>query len=141
MRRALLAAFMFAIACAPASAEVRIESSSGGEVTQFLELFAVLRKSGQRIVIDGPCYSACTLALSTIPHKRICVTRRAVLGFHAARLVDERGNEYPAAKATRVLAATYPAAIRRWIKRHGGLTDRPIYLRGRELAALYPVCH
>ena len=40
----------------------------------------------------------------------------------------------------RKLMSPYPAAIRRWIKRHGGLTDRPIYLRGRELAALYPLC-
>jgi hypothetical protein len=26
------------------------------------ELFAVLRQSGERIAIDGPCYSACTLS-------------------------------------------------------------------------------
>ena len=27
-----------------------------------------------------------------------------------------------------------------WIRRHGGLTARPIFLHGRELAALYPAC-
>ena len=36
-----------------------------------------LRKSGQRVVIDGTCASACTLVLGVIPHDRICVTSRA----------------------------------------------------------------
>jgi hypothetical protein len=29
-----------------------------------------------------------------VPSSRICVTRRAVLGFHAARSVDRRGRMY-----------------------------------------------
>jgi hypothetical protein len=123
-------------------ADVRIEASTGGVVSNFLELFRLLRRSGQRIVIDGPCYSACTLVLSTIPRDRICVTRRAVLGFHAPKLADAYGQEYPAPEATtRVVTAAYPVAIRNWIRRHGGLTDRPIFLRGRELTALYRLCH
>jgi hypothetical protein len=121
-------------------ADVRIKASTGGVVSNFLELFGLLRRSGERIVIDGPCYSACTLVLSTIPRNRICVTRRAILGFHAPKLVDAYGQEYPAPEATTVVTAAYPAAIRNWIRRHGGLTDRPIFLRGRELAALYRLC-
>jgi hypothetical protein len=140
MRRALCAALFFLVSFNPALGEVRIEASTGGEVTRFLELFAVLRQSGERIVIDGPCYSACTLVLSTIPHSRLCVTRRAVLGFHAPRLVDDYGQEYFAPEATHVMDAAYPAPIRNWISRHGGLTQRPIFLRGRELMALYPLC-
>src|SRR4029450_12221462 len=60
-------------AATPAFAEIRILSSPGGDVRGFLKLFEVLRESGERIVIDGPCYSACTLVLSTIPRERICV--------------------------------------------------------------------
>ena len=56
----------------------------------YLEVFARVRQSGERVVIDGLCLSACTLVLSTIPRNRICVTRRAVLGFHAPRLFDPR---------------------------------------------------
>jgi hypothetical protein len=141
MRRALCAVVVFLVCLNPALADVRIEASTGGVVSNFLELFRFLRSSGQRVVIDGPCYSACTLVLSTIPRNRICVTRRAVLGFHAPKLADEYGQEYPAPEAaTRVVTATYPAPIRNWIRRHGGLTDRPIFLRGRELAALYRLC-
>jgi hypothetical protein len=62
------------------------------------------------------------------------------LGFHAGKLVNQYGEEFPATEATRAVATTYPAEIRNWIRRHGGLTRRPIYLRGRELAALYPLC-
>ena len=66
MRRFLYTALLFIVGCNPALAEVRIEASTGGVVSHYLELFAVLRQSGERIVIDGPCFCACTLALSTI---------------------------------------------------------------------------
>jgi hypothetical protein len=140
VRRIALTALLLLAALAPAFAEVRILSSPGGEVTQYLRLFAAVRATGERVVIDGPCLSACTLLLSTIPNNRICVTRRAILGFHAARAMDRRGRIYAAPEATRVVAATYPAPVRAWIARHGGLTSRLILLRGRDLAAIYPRC-
>ena len=68
-----------------AQADVRILSSPGGAVDAYLAAFSRVRQSGERVIIDGPCLSACTLVLSTIPRNRICVTRRAVLGFHAPR--------------------------------------------------------
>ena len=139
MRRAL-ALFFSLLSLAPAHAEVRIEASPGGEARSFVDFFDRVRESGERVVIDGPCFSACTLVLSIVPKSRICVTSRAILGFHAARLVDQFGGEYPAPEATRVVAATYPAPIRSWIKRHGGLTTEPIFLYGRELSAYYPRC-
>jgi hypothetical protein len=135
----LAAVTSFALA-APAAADVRIESSPGGDVADYLTLFSVIRQSGERVVIDGPCLSACTLVLSTLPRNRICVTRRAVLGFHAARILDQYGREYPADDATRAVNATYPAPVRAWIRRHGGLSHKLILLRGHELAALYPSC-
>ena len=125
----------------PAGAEVRILGSPGGEVGSYLQLFAAVRQSGQRVVIDGPCYSACTLVLSSIPRERICVTRRAVLGFHAPRWIDRRGKQYAASKDTvRAVADVYPADVRAWIDRNGGLTSKAIYLRGNQLMAMYPRC-
>jgi hypothetical protein len=125
----------------PARADVRILSSSGGAVDDYLRIFAQLRASGERIIIDGPCLSACTLVLSTIPKNRICVTRRAVLGFHAPQKLDPRsGRMSRTPEATRIVTQSYPAGVRAWIKRRGGLTQKVIYLRGRELAALYPRC-
>ena len=125
----------------PAWADVRILSSPGGAVDAYLSAFARLRQSGERVIIDGPCLSACTLVLSTIPRNRICVTRRAVLGFHAPRWFDTRsGHTMRAPEATRVVTASYPPGVRAWIKKRGGLTQKVIYLRGKELAGLYPHC-
>jgi hypothetical protein len=129
-----------AVLTAPARAEVRILASPGGAVGPFLELFERVRQTGEPVVIDGPCLSACTLVLSTVPNDRICVTRRAVLGFHAARSVDRRGRIYAEPEASQAVLEAYPAPVRGWISRHGGLTSRLLLLRGRELAAIYPLC-
>jgi hypothetical protein len=127
-------------AASPVSAEVRILGSPGGEVGPFLQLFEAVRQSGQRVVIDGPCLSACTLVLSMVPHNRICVTRRAAFGFHAARWLDRSGRFYAAPRESQIVLATYPAAVRRWIERRGGLSSRLLVLRGRELAKMFPAC-
>jgi len=97
MKAIFLATLLLALASPQAKAEVRILASPGGEVGPFLDLFERVRASGERVVIDGPCLSACTLVLSMVPNNRICVTRRAILGFHAARSVDRQGRMYAAA--------------------------------------------
>ena len=134
-----VAAALFA-AIGHAQAEVRILASPGGQVGPFIELFDRLNASGERVVIDGPCLSACTLVLMMVPAERICVTRRAVLGFHAARSIDRRGRMYAEPEASREVEAAYPTPVREWIARRGGLTSRLLLLRGRELAAIYPRC-
>jgi hypothetical protein len=128
-----------AILAAPASADVRIMSSPGGQIGPFLDLFDAVRQSGQRVVIDGPCYSACTLVLTVLPRDRICVTRRAVLGFHGARSLTRRGLRLEP-QASKLVLEAYPAPVRRWIVRHGGLNSHLLRLRGRELYAMYPTC-
>ena len=125
---------------APLHAEVRILASPGGQVGPFLDLFEKVRSSGERVVIDGPCLSACTLVLSLVPGERICVTRRAVLGFHAAKSMDRRGRMYAEPEASKLVLQAYPSGVRNWIVQRGGLTSRLLLLRGRELAALYPRC-
>jgi hypothetical protein len=138
--RALLTVCALALAAAPASADLRIVASPGGQIGPYLKLFDAVRSSGQRVIIDGPCLSACTLVLSTVPRSRICVTRRAVLGFHAASSRDRRGRLVREPEATAVVLATYPAQVRSWIEHHGGLTGRVLLLRGRELASMYAAC-
>lgn len=140
LKTIVLAAVAGALALSPVQAEVRILASSGGPVGTFLDLFEKVRASGERVVIDGPCLSACTLVLSLVPNDRICVTRRAVLGFHAARSIDQRGRMYAEPEASELVLQAYPAAVRGWIRHHGGLTSRLLLLRGPELAAIYPSC-
>ena len=136
----LLAVALWFFTTMLARAEVRILASPGGEVGPFIELFDKVRASGERVVIDGPCLSACTLVLSMVPSDRICVTRRAVLGFHAARSVDRRGRIYAEPEASQLVLDAYPGPVRNWIIRRGGLTSHLLLLRGRELAAIYHRC-
>jgi hypothetical protein len=74
-----------------------------------------------------------TLVLSAVPKNRICVTRRTVLGFHEARLIDRRGRFHVDPEATEIMYETYPTAVRGWIHRRGGLTSHLLPLRGRDL--------
>jgi hypothetical protein len=136
----LLAALLGSLISPPAKAEIRILASPGGQVGPFLDLFERVRASGERVVIDGPCLSACTLVLTMVPSERICVTRRAILGFHGARSVDPRGRLYAEPEASELVLEAYPSPVRGWIRHHGGLTSRLLLLRGRELAAIYPSC-
>ncbi len=137
---AIAAACLLAIGTASASATVRIDGDPGGRIDQYLSRFEALRSSGERVVIDGPCNSACTLMLGKLPRSQICMTSRASLGFHAAWTPDAMGRPVSSRMWTRVLWNNYPQHIRTWISRHGGLTPRMIYLRGNELSHMYPRC-
>jgi hypothetical protein len=140
VRAAVLAALLAFAGVDTALADMRIRLDTGGRIDAYLHRYAVVRKSGQKVIIDGPCLSACTVLLGTIPKDRICVTGRAALGFHAAWVPAGRGRHAPSALGDRMLWANYPVPVREWITRHGGLTRKVIYLRGRELTALYPRC-
>ena len=138
---ALAGALASALVTSVASADVRITNDPGGEITAYLSRFQEMRASGERLVIDGPCLSACTLFTALIPRNKVCVTARAVLGFHAASYYDDASRSLvPTRAGTRLVMRLYPQAIRNWIVRHGGLTPRIIGLRGRELASLYNTC-
>ncbi len=103
MRRLSVTLLLLVVAAAPALADIRIVSSSGGVVGNYLEFFSRVKKSGDRVIIDGPCLSACTLVLSTIPRNRICVTSRAVLGFHSPAIIDQEGHRYRSREATKAV--------------------------------------
>ena len=136
----VLGVALAALTMSNASATVRIVSDAGGQIGPYLENLVALRSSGERVVIDGPCLSACTMVLGVIPRDRICVTRRARLGFHAAWHPGNNGRPVTSRGGTRLLMDVYPQNVRRWIARKGGLTPRMMYLHGRELASMYPTC-
>ena len=114
---ALAGALASALVTCAASADVRITGDPGGEVSSYIEKFVEIRNTGERIIVDGPCLSACTLFTGIVPRDRVCITRRAALGFHAASYYND---------ASRSLVPT----------RHGSA----LVMRGPELSALYPIC-
>jgi hypothetical protein len=134
-------AALAALSISSASATVRIVSDAGGQIGPYLENLVAIRGSGERVVIDGPCLSACTMILGVIPRERICVTSRARLGFHAAWHPGDNGRPITSRGGTQLLMDIYPQNVRQWIARKGGLTARMLYLHGRELASMYPTCH
>jgi hypothetical protein len=123
-----------------AFATVVITDDAGGSLGAYLERYAAIRDSGERVIVDGSCLSACTLVLAIIPSERICLTQNAVFGFHAASSSEEQ--RYPAAAgaATRALWALYPAPIRNLIAKKGGLSGKIIYLTAQELSSSFPRC-
>jgi hypothetical protein len=138
----VLLAVTIAAACnVPASATVRITSDPGGQLGPYLDKLQSLRSSGQSVIIDGSCLSACTMVLGMIPHDRICVTSRATLGFHMAWHPDQNGRQISDKGGTKLMMSVYPQQLRDWINHRGGLSAHVIYLSGGELASMYPICN
>ena len=137
----LFAAVVLLAGIAASHATVRIAEDRGGRIGTYVDKYQSLRSSGEQGVIDGLCASACTIILGAVPHDRICVTSRARLGFHAAWDMGPDGRAVTNREATRMLYSMYPAPVRRWIARRGGLTRHMIFLGGQQLASMYRPCY
>lgn len=137
---ALLLSGMSAFGTTPAAATMRIAEDRGGQIGQYLQAFGMLRSSGERVVIDGNCLSACTLVLGIIPPSKICATPRARLGFHAAWMPDGDGRPITSPMGTQALWNIYPNSVRHWISRNGGLSRKMIFMQGRELSNFVASC-
>lgn len=137
---ALLTAAVLLVGASASHAAVRIGNDPGGLIADYLDRYEGLRASGQAVVIDGLCASACTMVLGAVAHDKICVTPNAALGFHAAYNFVGRGRTMTNPEATELLYAQYPAQIRRWIDNRGGLTPHMMFLRGRQLEAMFRPC-
>ena len=123
-----------------ASATVVLSGDPGGKMEEYMARFQQVRASDENVVIDGNCMSACTMVLGLVPRNRVCATENAVLGFHAAWMYDKSGNRVASPSGTRDLMKTYPASVRAWIARNGGLKPEMMYLRGGALAAVIKPC-
>lgn len=136
----LIAALAGVLTTSPASATIRITGDTGGQIGTYIQRHEAMRQSGERVVIDGPCLSACTMVLGAIPRNRICVTSRAVMGFHAAYDLDQSGRQVTSYGGTSLLMNYYPQQVRNWIARRGGLSRQMMFLSGRALSSMYAPC-
>jgi hypothetical protein len=127
----------------------RITMSPGGEVHGFIQLFSEWRNRGDRVVIDGPCFSACAMVTGLIPPERLCVTPYAVLGFHSAYTMPKKdGEPQHSSEGTRVGWHTYPENVRALLRSKGWNGDDAktnkhpdlIYVEGDELTKLIHPC-
>jgi len=142
MRAHLFAATVLsaALAAPSARATVLIKDDNGGLMEDYVARFQPVRESGEPVIIDGACLSACTMVLGLVPRHQVCATPNAILGFHAAWQFNKSGDRVASASGTRDLMKTYPASVRAWIARHGGLSPNMLFVRGRDLAAIIEPC-
>jgi hypothetical protein len=141
VRLVLLALLVFA--SPSAYADYRITRDFGGLVENYKAKYKKLRDRGERVVIDGICNSACTLVLGIVPPNKVCVTPRAVLGFHAAYFDKAYtfGIKVTSYAGTADLISHYPPSVKDWISRKGGLTPQMKRVRnGPELWAMVDPC-
>ena len=140
IRGPLLCVVLLVCGVSSASATMRIAEDRGGQIGQYMQNFGAVRESGERVVIDGNCLSACTMVLGLVPRDRICATSRARFGFHAAWMPDSDGHPVTSPMGTQALWNIYPPSVRHWISRHGGLSRKMIFMQGRSLNGIVASC-
>ena len=112
------------LAATPAHALLHITRDHGGYVEEYKAKYKHVAETGERVVIDGICNSACTLVFGIVPTNKICVTPRASVGFHQA-YYDKAftfGIKVTSSEGTADLMSYYPDTVKEWIRRNGGLT-------------------
>jgi hypothetical protein len=117
-----------------------VKNDDGGFMHVYARRYRQISRTYKRVVIDGDCASACTLVLAYVPAERICVTRRARLGFHAPLEESDDGEWVHTAEATRHMTRMYPKTIQQWLAKNGGLKPDMVYLRGAELQKFLKRC-
>lgn len=127
------------------AAPLRITFDPGGGVLDRYKEWVKQRESGDRVIIDGLCISACTFVTGLVPNQQVCVTPYARLGFHSAWTQGEDGEEKFAREATRLEWSIFPEAVREMMRKHGwssGDVPHPglIFIEGAELRTLYRDC-
>jgi hypothetical protein len=137
----VLSAVVLLLAMGASQAAFRIADDRGGRIGTYVDKYQGLRNSGETVIIDGLCASACTIVLGALPRDKICVTTHANLGFHAAWDFGANGRAVTNPEATQMLYSMYPAPVKRWISQRGGLTPHMIFLRGKQLQTMYKPCY
>lgn len=125
-----------AILLSPLAAEarnVRVTLDFGGSIAEYYRTYTDHRNSGDVIVIDGYCISACTVALALLPPHQVCVTPYAMFGFHSAWYGSESAPQF-SLEGTQFMWQIYPEYIREILREKGwnGDTEHQnlIYLPG-----------
>jgi hypothetical protein len=113
-----------------------IRGDDGGWLQTYYLRFHAQVENGATFRIDGRCASACTLVLAY--PDRVCPTKRAVLGFHAARNRNGTLNQ----KVTDAMMTEYPAPVLEYIAAHGGLPgpSSVMWVSGPALRGLVMPC-
>lgn len=100
------------------SSAYTIRGDRGGQIITYALRMKKMERAGNDVRFAGRCSSACTLFLA-LPRSRVCITPSASFGFHLPYGASAKGNRF----ARDYLVSKYPAWVRAWIARNGGLTN------------------
>lgn len=125
--------------CPVAGATTVITNDLGGLISKYEKRYTRLAKSGGRVIIDGGCLSACTLAVDMV--KNVCATPNGLLGFHSGAEKGRQGFYY-SRRASNMMYRHFSARTRAVLIRHGwdGLSEHPelIFIPASELVKTCP---
>lgn len=116
--------------------EMTVIFDGGGYIDKYYEEVDQLNKDGIRVRIKGSCWSACTLYLTV---KKVCVENTASFHFHAPR-AQHNGQIVYSTDTTKEFLNKYPAHIKAWIERNGGLGRDWLHFFGPDIGSLAPLC-
>lgn len=141
---AFCAVLLLATGSAASAHQTRtIKRDLGGTIHKYISAYETEAKRGTRYVIDGPCASACTVILGIIPKERVCVTERAMLGFHSGYIWTLIWRVH-SRSATEQMWSYYPPevqaeliAIHFW---NGGLGQKHLDMMWIKASRFYPIC-
>lgn len=142
MRAFLIAAVVsMALTVTSASATVIISDDVGGKMQDYTTHFRQVRDSVSPSSFPAHafrpaqwCSDSSQATESALPIKRCLVSMP-----HGCSITP--ANASSARPGTQDLMNTYPAPVRAWIARQGGLTPKMMYLRGRDLATIVAPCN
>jgi len=134
-------ALLVALVSFPALARpLHITFDLGGELTAYYSAMVKARMTGQKVIIDGICLSACTMVTGLVPRDQVCVTPRAVMGFHSAH----DGTGVFESEGTRLYWQIIGSDAKDLLRAKGwnGDTEHPdfIYLTYSEIKSLFREC-
>jgi hypothetical protein len=109
-----------------------LQRDTGGDVAQYAYHFHLIKREGSRVVVEGDCFSACTMVLD---NPKACAMPSARFGFHAARRYNKETRElFDISDAgNKILWSHYPPSLREWL---GELKPTMVFIKGTELLPL-----
>jgi hypothetical protein len=147
-----LAGLLMLCALSPAPAKTVIADDPGGIIVDFVVKYSNMRDSGEKVVVDGECVSACTVLLGLLRPENVCATPHAVFGFHSAsvRIVEkDKSIRYEhAPEMSKLMFGIYPRQVRALLKSYGwngeSILDNAhpsiIWIKGKQLRKIVRPC-
>lgn len=142
--RQLIAAAIVLVNIVTPSAALTIHYDDGGYIKGYESKYKRIARTGEKVIIDGQCNSACTLVFQYVPIDQICATPRGSLGLHRFWWEYPNGRRVDHMGKTKAVVAGYPQGVQAWINKRGGYQALPSgrywRLQGSDLAAIVKPC-